>query len=419
MAQWIKRFFGKILKFKERIFQTKNLDFEDFSYASESEYAIPADLGLTEKEVLFINTLNDLSNKVNSNEPYEILLASALIRKLLLDDAPLLHQVNRKYKFKFEYHVGDILEPPDAQEKLIAWGALDGIEPDNDSGESEVIKKTEKTFLAMIIGAANGKDYTVKDLVKYVANVMGGVHPGSTEAQQKEKLHILENYYVTGLNIPLAQIRSIAKVTLRALKPLKEKLLRYDDIIGADGIGIHLILTPMPLRDRNNFIFDIGINEQRNRFFAYINSGNRICFRFYDDLGRYHVIDGGSAGQAFHYGQPIYLGFEVAMVSEKIMLKIDIGELNYLKVYNGKVIFPKNLYYVIGSNFKGKEHSHISVYVNAIYYPKTCDNKLALEKFFAEKMKNLPRKTVLFKGNKFMHSDNHPLFTKREKKKKR
>ncbi len=51
-------------------------------------------------EEFFIRTLDDIASRINSDDPYEILGTSALIRKLFLDDNPLVDQVNRKYRMK-------------------------------------------------------------------------------------------------------------------------------------------------------------------------------------------------------------------------------------------------------------------------------------------------------------------------------
>lgn len=226
----------------------------------------------------------------------------------------------------------------------------------------------------------------------------------------------MNEFYFNELSIPLIQIKSIAKVVLLALKPLKEKILKYEDFDGAEGVSFHMLLTPLQLRDKNNFLVDFGVRENRNRFFAYINSGNQICFRFYDSDGHYYTVDGGSAGQTFKYGQPLYMGFEIININDNILLKIDLGMWSYLKAYKGNMTFPKNIYCVLGSDLKGKEHTNMSMFMYGIYYPKTCSERVVLNEYIDYHLANGFEKTIRFKGNKFLYVKNHPLFEKKKKK---
>lgn len=54
-------------------------------------------------EESFLNTLNDLREKADSNDRYQLIKASGLLRLLLLD--PLIHEANQKHKIKFKFHL--------------------------------------------------------------------------------------------------------------------------------------------------------------------------------------------------------------------------------------------------------------------------------------------------------------------------
>ena len=51
-------------------------------------------------EELFINTLHDLELRISSSDEYSVLMAAALLRKLLVDGGRLMDQANRKYRLK-------------------------------------------------------------------------------------------------------------------------------------------------------------------------------------------------------------------------------------------------------------------------------------------------------------------------------
>ena len=84
----------------------------------------------TKREELFLRTLEDLETRIKATDPYEILGASALIRKLLLDDYPLLDQVNRKYHRKIYFKVGVSAKRPPNFPKPIFSTIQDGLDPD-------------------------------------------------------------------------------------------------------------------------------------------------------------------------------------------------------------------------------------------------------------------------------------------------
>ena len=58
-------------------------------------------------EELFLRTIEDLEESISSTDSYTVLQASALLRKLLLDDYPLVDQVNQTYKLKIKFEIID------------------------------------------------------------------------------------------------------------------------------------------------------------------------------------------------------------------------------------------------------------------------------------------------------------------------
>jgi hypothetical protein len=50
-----------------------------------------------------LSTLSDLENKISSADEYEVLLSAGLLRKLLMDDTPLMDQVNVTYRLKIRF----------------------------------------------------------------------------------------------------------------------------------------------------------------------------------------------------------------------------------------------------------------------------------------------------------------------------
>jgi hypothetical protein len=84
---------------------------------------------------LFLRTLDDLENCISSTDDYEVLRASALIRKLFLDGNRLVDQANRPIKLKFEFEIvdtGQLLDifKASGMPEFEFVGIQDGFDPD-------------------------------------------------------------------------------------------------------------------------------------------------------------------------------------------------------------------------------------------------------------------------------------------------
>jgi len=180
-------------------------------------------------ELLFIRTVDELSQRINSNDAYEILQASGLIRKLFLDENPIVEVVNRKYKEKLEFIICDFgtFEIPGVP-KPDMWNEIDSLNPDTGLG-LPVISVSRDKFFKKQIGYYEGKFYTVKDVVKYVSNIMGGVHFDTPSNEVEIALEKIKNFILFGdLNTPLRSLRAIGRIVLKSLNPLKDKVSKLN-----------------------------------------------------------------------------------------------------------------------------------------------------------------------------------------------
>ena len=178
---------------------------------------------------LLIDTLADIENRLTSNDPYEILIISDLLRKLLLDDFPLLDQVNRHYHIKTFFN---IISPNDVLvEKAEYYLLADGLDPDTAFRPGRKQSITRDQFLKITVLAIRGKRYTIRDLILFEANIMGGVHAGTSKTLKAEALQEINSIYeIGGLRGSLLQLKAIARVVLKALEPLRDRIMKnqYD-----------------------------------------------------------------------------------------------------------------------------------------------------------------------------------------------
>jgi len=174
-------------------------------------------------EQLFVNTLVDLENRINSSDPYEILGASALLRKLFLDDFPLVDQVNRKYKLKISFVIGLNLDYQDDIPKPIFTSIQDAFDPDSVSPVYPRKTVNRDQLFKAVLSTINGQEYSLKDIVLFEANVMGGVHAGTPKSEKENVLKLIgDTLSIGGYSSSLRQLKAVGKVVLKGLKDLRQ-----------------------------------------------------------------------------------------------------------------------------------------------------------------------------------------------------
>lgn len=185
---------------------------------------------MTENEYLFLKTLEDIENKIQSNESYEVLLIAALIRKLFLDSTPLVDQVNKSFKIKFKFVVACLDEPfLESIESLPGttyFNTLNSIDPE--SGVATIIRKSlnKDQFFQMIVIITGEHRYSVKDVVRYLAHIRGAVHIGEPITAKDHDFKCADQMVrVNKIEGSFESLRAIARIVIRALSPLKTAVL--------------------------------------------------------------------------------------------------------------------------------------------------------------------------------------------------
>jgi hypothetical protein len=151
----------------------------------------------------------------------KLLDLAALLRKVLFDDKSLADTVNiNRVPLRFRVRA---LQP-----NIPGFGArflygVDVIEPT----EGEVVELTRAQFGQHLIGRLPSGEVTIKDIVRYAANVAGGVH---FDPQPKAKYATARQLYdaITGDDIPMSLLVlvPIGRAALRGLQPLYEDVRR-------------------------------------------------------------------------------------------------------------------------------------------------------------------------------------------------
>lgn len=176
------------------------------------------------EEFLFLHTLADLDARSKSKNEYDLLLASALIRKLLLDSPSLFERANREIKLKPQFEIIDWNTTGFKNEKNRIFSASGiGLSPDLSPPIFPVDKVGRDVFLQKELIFYKGSSFTVKDVIKFEANFMGGVHFDAPIDEKEVKMkECCDAYKMQGFRPTLIEIKGLIRVVLKALNPLKE-----------------------------------------------------------------------------------------------------------------------------------------------------------------------------------------------------
>jgi hypothetical protein len=174
-------------------------------------------------EILFLSTYQDIENRLNAKEPYEILYISALIRELFLDDFPLVDQVNKNYKLKILFKITETQAKIPGLPMPIFYSVHDGFDPDTAIRPGfRIIEVNRNKFFKACVLAIRGKEYSVREIILFEANIMGGVHASTAKTDKEKALKQIDSLFIGGYRSSLGLLKAIARVILKALEPLKK-----------------------------------------------------------------------------------------------------------------------------------------------------------------------------------------------------
>lgn len=177
---------------------------------------------------LFLERCERIELLMESNEEIDVLDLSGVLRQLLFDQKSLVDTVNRnKVSIKFRVSAW-----PELMQKLTALTggkmplfASHGnmLDPEVDPQNSKVVTLSRAEFGNYPVTFWGGKAVTIKDVIKYGANVAGSIHH---DPQPKPEYHVTQalsqKINMLGLPIALYHLKAISAITLRALAPLIE-----------------------------------------------------------------------------------------------------------------------------------------------------------------------------------------------------
>lgn len=172
---------------------------------------------------LFIARCKQLEELLKSNDELSAIDLSGILRQLLADQHSLVQTVNAN-KVPIRFLVKKIREMPQGLPPPTFLLLEDGLDPDTSPPiYPPPVELTLGDFLNHVVLINKGQRHTVKDIIKFSANVAGGIHHDPRPKVEYAAIKAFsEMFGIGGLPAGVRQLRAISRVTLKALRPLIE-----------------------------------------------------------------------------------------------------------------------------------------------------------------------------------------------------
>jgi len=174
---------------------------------------------------LFIARCEQLEELLKSHDEMSVIDLSGILRQLLVDQHSLIHTVNAN-KIPIRFSVNKFRELPLALPPPTFRILEDGLDPNTSPPiYPPPVELTLEEFLAHVVLIINGQQHTVKDIIKFAANVAGGVHHDpKPKADYVSIKAFSEMFGLGGLPAGVRQLRAISRVTLKTVSPLLDDI---------------------------------------------------------------------------------------------------------------------------------------------------------------------------------------------------
>ena len=194
-------------------------------FRNHAVFRIPA--GCEPVEQSFLRFTLDIQHRTAGSDRFDLLEASAILRRLLLDTRPILHLVNRSYherlRFPIAHKEPELLYETAGQKPSFDYVALSPAFAD--PNDIRHLKFDEFLSTPAIHGSQG--TYTVRDVIKVCANLKGGIHFDDPSTSVEETLVELDrNYLPFFIDASLASLPDIAWATINGSRPLIEAILK-------------------------------------------------------------------------------------------------------------------------------------------------------------------------------------------------
>jgi hypothetical protein len=189
-------------------------------------------------EWLFVETVADVRNRSQdprSRSRYELLGIAPLLRKLLFDGTAVVDTVRTaRPEIPTDFRIRPWQAPDQDVDDLRYVLRLGG--PELVGGPDDIHLSTVAEFASAQVGLVDGEALTVRQVVRYYANVEGGVHFGVPKENGQETMNMMAPLLLGNTTGQIEILANIGQIVVAALTPLCNSILTMPTILA----GVHL-----------------------------------------------------------------------------------------------------------------------------------------------------------------------------------
>ena len=172
---------------------------------------------------LFLTRCRQITSLLELHNEIDLLDLSGHLRQLLVDQQALVDTVNaRAGKLKLEFRVGTFSREPDQFTALLSLE--DRLDPETMRLPGRAVVLSQAAFLSHVVMYASGQSLTVRELIKHAAESAGGVHYNPHSAKHRVLAQLSRRLGIGGLPLGIRMLKAVARVTMRGLNPLIERV---------------------------------------------------------------------------------------------------------------------------------------------------------------------------------------------------
>ena len=184
---------------------------------------------MTLAEWLFVETIADVrhrSQNPGERSRYELLGIAPLLRKLFIDGASLVDTVRAgRPEVPIEFQVRPWRAPAVDVEAGSPPYTLRLGGPELVGGPDDPAVRTVRQFIGARVGLVEGRDLTIRDVVRYYAHVEGGVHFGKPKDEGSATLISMAPLLLGHTTGQIEILAHIGQIVVTALTPLCDSIL--------------------------------------------------------------------------------------------------------------------------------------------------------------------------------------------------
>ena len=176
---------------------------------------------------LFVRAIDKLTAIAVQPTPDALFDSLVLIRQLLMDQHPLIHQANQKFRFKIRFNVVpmDIEGMPDFLRKEGIILHIDAFAPWAVPHRKSITVSIDG-FLAQPIIMIDGQEITVRETIDYLGHYSGAIHKRNPDTAHTKALETFSTEFNPRLGSPfvLRVLRPIIQIVVSDTYPLYQAI---------------------------------------------------------------------------------------------------------------------------------------------------------------------------------------------------